>query len=164
MSREALSISLNNTAPGASSEFSALKSRITIAIRGERKDEYDKIRSEIIIMEGEGDISRKEAVRLLDHLEALATKDEELRLKTLLATDPEFLRTDPDWDSKARMQDTFRRDNGKERSCSHLEWDTRQKCARCLKGTQEGCTETCPARRTETPVSEPEQERQTVLA
>jgi len=163
MLKEALSISLNNTAARASSEFAALDSRITITIRGENKNAYGKIRSEIIEMQRNGDISRKEANQLFDHLEALVTKDAEQRLKTLLATDPEFLRTDPDQDSEARMQDTFRRDNQKERSCSHLAWDTRQKCARCLKETQNGCTEICPARRTETPV-EPERELEEALA
>jgi|GEM_PF-2789006 len=164
MPKEALHISLNNMAPKATSEFAALSSRITIAIRGEQKHEYDKIRSEICAMEGGGDISRREAVQLLDHLEALVTKDKEQRLRILLATDPEFLRTNPDDDVEARMQDTFRRENSRERSCSYLVWDTHAQCAKCVKATQEGCTETCPARRTETPVSEPEQEQQTVLA
>lgn len=164
MLKEALHISLNNPAAKATSEFAALSSRITIAIRGEKKDEYDKIRSEIYAMKGDGDISIREAVQLLDHLEALVTKDREQRLKILLATDPEFLRTNPDHDAEARMQDTFRRENGKEHSCSYLVWDTHAQCAKCVKATQEGCTETCPARRTETPVSEPEREHQAVLA
>ena len=164
MPKEALSISLNNMAPKATSEFAALSSRITIAIRDENKDAYDKIRSEIIAMQGDGDISSREAVQLLDHLEALVTKDREKRLKILLATDPEFLRTNPDHDAEARMQDTFRRENSKERSCLFLVWDTHARCAKCVKETQKGCTETCPGRRTETPVFEPEREQQTVLA
>lgn len=155
---EYLHIPVNVTDPKGGNERMRLQSRITTAIRNEDRDSYEQIRREILGTQEIGDIGSAEAVQLLDHLEALRTKDQETRLRILLATDPEFLRSKrPHEYATARMQDKFRRDNERNCSCAYLQLDTFNQCAKCLKGTQEGCTEICPARRT--PVAVPEREK-----
>jgi hypothetical protein len=154
---ESLHIPVTVADPKGGNERMRLQSRITTAIRDEDGNSYEQIRREILGTQEIGDIGSAEAVQLLDHLEALRTKDQETRLRILLATDSEFLKKRMPYEYEtALMQDKFRRDNGRDRSCAHLQLDTFNRCAKCLKGTQEGCTEICPARRTSVVVPERE--------
>ncbi|MDD5041061.1 MAG: hypothetical protein PHX87_00040 [Candidatus Peribacteraceae bacterium] len=94
-------------------------------------------------------------------LQILMTTDEEERLKLMLELTPDLL--SPHDRRQAELGHHYCLTNGRGRICFFLQANAKTLCAECMKSTQEGCTETCPAR-VQNPVSEPVSEEEPALA
>ncbi|MDO8468671.1 MAG: hypothetical protein Q7S29_02845 [Candidatus Peribacter sp.] len=145
-----------------SSFYTLILGDIRQAIRDGREDEYEHLRRCIVDASKQWDLIDREANVLLRTLDILKVKDEEVRLKLMLELTPDLL--SPYERRQAELGHQFRLANGRERICFFLQANAHSLCAECMKSTQDGCTEQCPARRTETPVSAQVMQQEPVLA
>ncbi|MDD5623458.1 MAG: hypothetical protein PHI23_01970 [Candidatus Peribacteraceae bacterium] len=146
----------SNSRAAEMSEFQRLQDTVIFAIRDREWDtdgqeaaeaHYEQLMARIKQAENLGDLFPKEVTQLMTHVDALRTTDQEVWRRVMLEHDRVFLQKNkPDLYEQAVLDHIFRRENGVGRSCSHLQFDTWSRCARCTKGTQEGCTQKCPAR------------------
>lgn len=121
-----------------------LERRIRQAIGEKAVHNYGALRRGVTDASRLGDMTDSKAITLLQLLDVFAAKNPEERRKLLLERAPDLLSEDER--ARAGMEHDFRVANGREHACSHLQWNARQQCADCLKPTQAGCTEHCPAR------------------
>lgn len=145
-----------------SSFYTLILGDIKQAIRDGREDEYEHLRRCIVGASKQWDVTDREANVLLRTLDILKIEDEEERLKLMLELTPDLL--SPYERRQAELGHQFRLANGRQHICFFLQANAHSLCAECMKSTREGCTEQCPARRAETPVSAQVTEQEPVLA
>jgi len=114
------------------------------AIRDGRADKYEYLHKCVLEAGKQFDVSAPEKDHLLRTLSILRIKDEEERLALMWELTPDLL--SPYEHKQAMLGHEFRTANGRGRICFFLQVNTKTLCAECMKSSQEGCTEICPAR------------------
>lgn len=93
---------------------------------------------------GDFEINAKEKGVLLRLVTAQRNGDHEAVRSTLLEHDANFLTAGDR--GQASIEHVDRQANQRAHSCSYLQWDTHEQCAKCTKNPRGYCTEQCPVR------------------